>query len=449
MKLKLVVAMSVLGLISGPVLADPAAADASATAQPKHKHHHHHKARKVSHHDYKAMGALPVQPAPVMEAMPKVDAYEVTMDALSQNTGRGHAGPDWFNHILINGGMNVDAAWGNRAMGYMGEDTRRVSVNDMYLNATALVNDWTKAFASISYNSAYPASSVTTYVKKNGVYSNAYASNTLSMEQAYVTFGNFDCFPFFAQVGKQFQPFGRYDIHPIERTMAQVLTESLHTSAEVGFLTKIGLTGAAYVFDNSLVRSTEGHTQPVYGAMLGFDQPNDQLGYDLGVGYMSSMAGVNDVATAINSYETAIAGTTGSYQGTVGAITAYGDINTGPFSLGARYVTSLQTFAANTLSNQYKMMGNGAKPWAADVTAGYGFNAWTKNQNVYVGYQASNNAVNIALPRSRWIAGYGIDVLKSTNLGLEYGHDIDYGTTKGGTGLSTNTFDVRAAVKFG
>lgn len=455
----------------------------------------HHKPVKTIHHIQKAhivthADAAPIMPAPVvrpaqpikpvamqsaaplanaapevdeeettedaMEAIPRLDTYQVTMDTMSQNARRGHAGPDWFNHILINGGMNVDAAWGNRAMGYMGENPRRVSVNDAYLNATALVNNWTKAFTSLSFGDPYPAD-VTAVVKKLGAYSNAYTDNQLDLEQGYVTFGNFDCTPFFAQIGKQFQPFGKYQIHPIQRTMSQVLSESLQTSAEVGFVTKFGLSGFIYSFDNTLIRSTYGHTQPVAGFGLDLNQPSEDISYDIGIGYMTNMTGINDVAAAITNYQSATIAngtntipTAGTYQATVGAINVYADIGSGPFSIGGHYTSALSNFATTTLSNNFNNTdGSVAQPWALDLTANYAFSLWCKKHDVYLGYQASNNAVNIALPRNRWILGYEITVLKNANLGVQWSHDTDYSFGNGGTGITSNTLNARASVQFG
>lgn len=452
MKLKLLVVASMsLGLISCPVLA--------ATKQKHYKKVHH----TVSH-NYKGEGAMPMQPAPVVSTVPAVDPYALTMDAMTQNLGREvHAGPDWFQRIAVIGGANVDAAWGNRSMGYMGENPRRISLNDAYLNATALVNDWAKAFLSISFNNAYPANELNSPVNARypGIYSAAYSNSKLNLEQGYATFGNFNCSPFFFQVGKQFQDFGRYQIHPITRTLAQVMSESLQTSAKVGFLTQMGFHGSIWAFDNSLVRTGMGHTQTVYGASLGFDQPSDQLGYGLGVGYMSNIAGVNDVAYAITAYELFSNSTNpaGTYNATVGAINAYGDINSGPFSLGARYTTAIQNFNVNTLSNQYmNATGTGARPWAADITAAYGFNAWCHTQNIYLGYQVSNNAVNLFIPKNRWVLGYGVDVWKNANFGLEFLHNTSYSSGNGvpisqgvfgGSSSNNNEVHARAGVKFG
>lgn len=396
---------------------------------------------------------------PAMATVSQPNKQRATLDAMTQNSGRGHPRHSWYNRIFVNGGMNVDAAWGNRLLNYMGKNPSRLSVNDIYLNTTALVNDWTKVFSSISFNNAYPANLSATAldgIKKIGRYSYVYPTNTVSFEQAYVTFGNFDCSPFFAQIGKQYQPFGRYEIHPIERSMTQVLTESLQTSAEVGFVSKAGVSGAVYAFDNSLTRSNVGHTLPVYGAMLAIDQPSSDIGYDMGLGYMSNMAGVNDVASAITNYQTAsvASGTNtagiGTYQASIGAMSFYVDLNSGPITLGARYAASTSRFGTQTLSNNFiNADGSTARPWAIDLSAAYAFNAWTKPQNVYVGYQTSNNAVNLSLPKNRYLAGYSVDVLQNTSFGIQWDRDVDYSSGNGGTGLSSNTVSVRAAVKFG
>ncbi len=474
-KLKLVVAsmsaIGVLGLISSPALAATETTTQTTTdAQTQvHKHKHHKKAHKVSHvvavesNDYKGDYKGEMQPVPV----PVLDTYTTIYDSMSQNSGRSKPLPDWFNRIGISGGLAADAHWGNRSIGYMGENNSRLSLNDAYVNLNANVNDWTKAFLSASFSntSTVPAGALGAFIgggnngtisPKAGMYSDVYNNNRVTLEQGYVTLANYDVSPFFLQIGKQYTDFGRYQIHPIERTLTQVLSESLQTSIKLGFITRIGIHGQVYAFDNSMRRVTLAHTKTIYGAALGFDQPNEQLGYDVGVGYMSNIiGGVNDIAYAVGLVNGSNAGGafggSGTYIHPVGGIAVYADVNSGPFTLGARYTTAIQSFSPTDLSNQYakNVRYAGARPWAADITAGYGFTGWNRSQNVYLGYQTSNNAVNLMLPKNRWMAGYNVDVVKATNIGLELGHDTDYSSGNGGTGNSSNTIAARASVKFG
>lgn len=482
MKLKLVVAsMSFLGLVSCPVFAATTTTTDTTTTTTTTKHHkphhvrkHHHKV--VAHH---VVAAAPVsyksevlQPAPVDVCT--ISPNTMVMDGMTQSVGRSMpnpCNPGWFNRVAISGGVNVDFGhWGSRNTGYMGENFQRVSLNDAYINLAANINDWSKAFASVSYMNA------TTVADGLGVgeYSAAYANNiqdsgnnVIQLEQAYATLGNLDVLPVYLQVGKAFQDFGRYQIHPITRSMTQVLSETLATSANVGFIVPMGFHGSIYAFDDPVKKVGHNATTTNFGASLGYDLVNDQLGFDLGVGYLYNMVGVNDVAYAVQNFNL-----DSGYNNRVGAVAAYGDLNAGPFTLSARYTTALQRF--NVLDMPKDGLGNaivttsflsnvpvfsvvtvdpdatGAKPWAAGIQAGYGFEAFgCKSNNVYLGYQTSREAAGIDLPKNRWLLGYGIEWWKNTNFGMEWDHDAGYSTTQGGTGRNSNLVSLRAGVLFG
>lgn len=463
MKLKLVVAsMSVLGLISCQAFA----AATATTDQPKHKHHHH---VKKHHHAvevaaapaaYKDMGAMP-------EVCPINDPYTNMMDSMGQNIGRAKPTEDCHKLLSIAGGINFDAKWGNRSMGYQGENAQRVSLNDAYINLYGNVNDWAKAFASISYNDASPqynGDTLVNFARRNGQYSNVYPTGTLNLEQGYLLLSNFDQSPLFLKLGKFFQDNGRYVIHPITRSLTQSLTESLATAAQAGFVTRMGFHGDISAFDNplrersssTLATGVSGHRTTDYVAALGYDALSDQLSWGINASYIYNMVGVNDVAQAVSMVQgvgfNTITGS-GTYNDRVsaGALDAY--IASGPFSLVGDYVTAFQRFANNDIGNTITAPGTyssrGAKPTAGNLQAGYGFNAWGKNQNAYLGYQVTSDAAALFLPKNRWVVGYNVDMWKNTNLGLELDHDTDYNASHGGTGNSSNLINFRAAVKFG
>lgn len=507
MKLKLVVAsMSLLGLVNCPVFAEttttntttdnttataPAAEQATpapaATTTTKHhkrriKHHvvvtHH-----VVHHYAAPVAPAPInyknevlQPAPVDVCT--ISPNTMVMDGMTQSIGRSMpnpCNPGWFNRIQLSGGINVDFGhWGSRNTGYMGENFQRVSLNDAYINLAANINDWTKAFASVSYMNA------TTVADGLGIgeYSAAYANNiqdsgtnNLQLEQAYATLGNLDAFPIYFQVGKSFQDFGRYEIHPITRSMTQVLSETLATSASLGFIVPMGFHGSLFVFDdpvkkfknNTFFTNVRGTTTTNFGASLGYDLVNDQLGFDLGLGYLYNMIGVNDVAYSVQNFTL-----NNGYVHRVGAIAAYGDLNAGPFTLSARYTAALQHFNLFDLPRNgfadtafffnpftstvffFDDDSTGAKPWAGSLQAGYGFEAFgCKSNNVYLGYQTSGEAAGLNLPKTRWLAGYGIEWWKNTNFGIEWDHDKGYSTSQGGNGDNSNLVSLRAGILFG
>lgn len=450
MNLKLVVAsMSILGLVSCPVFA--------ATQSKSNMHHKHHK--MVKEVDYKGMGNL--VPAPevctISQSAMIVDRMtQSTPDVTSQGLGLGRSmpnpcNPGWFNRVQFTGGINVDMGkFGSRSGNFMGENYQRISLNDAYINVGAVINDWTKAFASISYNTA----TINDIDLGNllAEYSSAYSnnvtgvgSNALQLEQAYMTFSNFDMSPIFVQLGKQFQDFSRYEIHPITRSMTQVVSETLATSLKLGFIAS-GFNGSVYVFDDPLAKVGKSATTTNYGAALGYDAPSDQFGWDVGVAYLYNMVGVNDVAYIVNQYNAGA-----GYNKRVSVAAAYADVNVGPFVIGGRYTHALQRFnildlpknGTTTTSTQ------GAVPWAAGLQAAYGFEGWGRNQSVYLGYQTSRQAGGLLLPKYRWLAGYGVDMFgKNTNVGVEWDHDKAYSAGQGGNGNTYNLISLRAAVKF-
>ncbi|MDX1901522.1 MAG: LbtU family siderophore porin [Gammaproteobacteria bacterium] len=445
MKLKLVVAS-----MSAACLLSTAAFAADAPVKHKHhhakKHHHHMMAATAYKGDYK--GVMPV----VVETCPPTTQFANVLDTMDQNIGRARPTEDCNKLISFAGGLNFDAHWGNRNINYQGRNNQRLSLNDAYLNIFGNVNEWTKAFMSISYGD--PSDKDDGYVKPNGEYSNVYTANgenKLTLEQGFIRISNFDVYPVYLQLGKQYSDFGRYTIHPITRSMTQVLSETLRTSAVLGFVVPMGFHGDIYAFDNPIREANSadvavGHPHTNYGAAIGYDAPGDQLGWGVNVAYMYNMVGVNDVATVYTG--TGIASAVNAYKNRVSAIALDGTINSGPFSLIGDYVTALQRFFVSEIPARLGST-SGAKPWAGNLQAGYGFMAWSRNQNIYVGYQTSGDSVYFNLPKSRWLIGWNADVWKNTNMGLEVGHDTDYNQTDGGTGRTANTVAFRAAVKFG
>ncbi len=489
MKLKLVVAsMSVLGLVSCPVFAATTASTsnnttATTTTTTKHHHHRHHHKMMKHHVRHETAVVNQDQTQPMEAGAPGVPAnyaaanYKgeiapevctisqstLILDETTQSIGRAMpnaCNPGWYNRIQVSGGANLDLLkFGNRNNYYQGENVNRFSLNDVYLNVAANVSDWTKAFASLSYSSTtsdggFSNFSGFTFPTHTYGYSNVYSDYRLNLEQAYATVGNFDVSPFYLQFGKQFQDFSRYEIHPITRSMTQVLSEALRTSVKVGFILPMGLNGDIYAYDDPIEKVGQTKTTTNYGASLGYEQPSDQLGWDVGVGWLYNMMGAGDVAHAVNNF------TGGGYNRRADAVAVYGDVNSGPFAFGVRWTGAVSRFNPNDLPDHgtadlidvdvVNPAARGAEPWAVGADAGYSFEAFgCRNNNVYIGYQHSHESSGIGLPENRWLAGYDIDVFKNTNFGVEWDHDDAYSRSKGGSGNNTNLWSLRGAVKFG
>lgn len=207
--------------------------------------------------------------AQIIEA-PTVSLFDLIYTQMSQNTGRGTKGSaDWFSRIRFGGGLNFDAHTGNRSMGYNGENVQGLSLNDAYLNANANINDWTKVFLSVNYNNASPQNGI-----REGMYDSASRPYRLNLNQGYITLANFHVWPVFLQLGKQYTDYGRYTLFPITRSLTQVMTESLQTSAKLGFIAPVfgdmGFNGQVYAFDPSLTQTGLSHKKNRLWSSIGF-----------------------------------------------------------------------------------------------------------------------------------------------------------------------------------
>lgn len=460
MKLKLVVSsMIVSGLISSPLFAET---------------------KETPTGGYK--GEIFAMPCP------KVTIYSPMMDAMSQNVHRAKSTVDCDKPLQFAGGINFDTQLGNLNQGFMGENNNRFTLNDAYINATGNVNRWVSAFVEVSYNNINNTALnsanfgeftlISNQATLPGLYSAGYTLDGLDLQQGYITLGNPALFPLFLKVGKQFQDFGRYTIHPMTRSMTQVMTETLQTSAELSFISlwnSANLHGSFFTFQNQISEIDESnvgtsillpppgkiatnHGNTNFGAQLGIGQVSAQLGWDIGVGYINDMMGVNDIAYAAAFLKSSSTIDDGEpvnvdqsyYWKRVSGLTAYGTINSGPFSLSAHYVTTLQHFDPFDFTTDMSFISeDGPQPWAADMQVAYAFNAWERAQNIYIGYQQSGDAVELFLPEHRWVAGYGMDVLKNTNIGVEYSNDQGYSISDGGNNENTNRVALRVGVMFG
>jgi hypothetical protein len=387
---------------------------------------------------------------------------EMILESATQNEGRALPNPcepGWYNRIRMSGGINLDMGkWGNRDSNFEGVNYKRISINDAYLNVDASVTNWINAFTSLSYSDpSFNHDFVVGYYTPHywtHSYSNVYKVDHLSLEQGYVTVGDFEQNPFYLQFGKEFLDFGRYEIHPITASMTQVMSETLNTTLKVGAILPSGFNASIYAFSDTLRRDHAGGKTPYnYGFSAGYDQTGETLGWNVGGGYLHNIIAANDITRAVEMYSLH-----DYYHRRVGGIALYGDVNTGAFNLSARWVSTIQRFSEHDLpqdgiadlsfTSAVLPGATGAKPWAASINGGYNFTVYNRDNNIYVGYQTSREAAGIGLPKYRYLAGWDVEVWRSSHFGIEWDHDRQYQRSQGGLNKTTNLFSLRAGVQF-
>ncbi|MCD8524826.1 MAG: LbtU family siderophore porin [Gammaproteobacteria bacterium] len=303
------------------------------------------------------------QEAPQSETL---SFYQSTLQHLNQSFDHAdvdlHASDEWAKYVDITGGFYVDAKAGDQTYNAQGENTHRLSVTDAYLKVSATPNSWTRLTAVSNYSGASTSYGANPDKPEE-------TDNTVYIDQIYATFGDEARSPVFAQVGKQYLPFGQYNVYPVVKPLGQVLTQTNATDAQVGFIVPEGLYGTAYVFQNPVSSDGLDETMPYNGGVaLGFKKNYSGLDVDLGMSYINNMSAVDAIANYIEQ-ETVNEG----YGSSVSALAPYASFQQGPFGFIIDYVSALSTFDQSTLPYDLNSK-NGAKPSALDAQASYAFN---------------------------------------------------------------------------
>lgn len=344
------------------------------------------------------------------------------------NTVADHSG--WADRISVGGVLAADATYTNRNItgANLEQTTTGFAVNDAYLYADARANDWTTAHLSINYD------------QNDGV-------NRLRADEAYITLSNFASQPWYVRAGREYLPYGQYDVHTITRSITQQLTEDNQIAGTVGYMHSSGLNLSGTVFKGNLRNTATDSKFNNWTAHLGYANEFNNVSFNAGVDYMANVADVDDL-------DTYVSGTT--YAKRVGGVAAYVTANSGPFDGTVRF-TGTRRFHVDDLASS-KDATRGAKIRGWDVEAGYSFNAMNYDSRVSLGYQASRDAGNvhpaagtagIYVPKSRIIGDLTVGVWENTDLTLEVLRNKDYKVGQGnGTGRKQTAGTLRLSVKF-
>lgn len=378
-------------------------------------------------------------------------------------------GASWWNRIKISGILNVDAGYATSRMGTSDVDTgagvssfatldsfqdgdySNIDLASSEIDVDAQVNSFTRAHVSFAERDDND--------RQDDL--NSDDQDMSLLDEAYVTFGDLTKSPLMATAGRQYVPFGFYKRHQITPTVVADLSETQATAAKVGFVAG-GLVGSAYVFNglnerNSSASPTSNHSETIGngGLDLNYVKNNQNLGYNVGAGYLYNMADVDLISDLITARGNPGAGGANSdnegYYDQVDAASAHARMNMGPFGAEVDYVTALGHFDTNDVP--WGQAGNktGAKPSAVNTEMDYNFKTMGHDSTALVSYQHTSEAVALGEPLNRYLVGYNIGILKNTDLKFQYKHDQNYSHSDGavsGAGGQSDEVDARVAVRF-
>ena len=347
------------------------------------------------------------------------------LEQMNQVSSFHYANPkvDWTKYVTMHGGAFVDGHWGSLDEAKAGVDSNRESVTNSYLAAEIDPTDWVKINGVLNYSNAS-----STYVAGQDTGTN--------IDQAYGTIGNLNKFPVYLEGGKQYLPFGSYDLYPITKSFTQLLSETNDTDAQVGFALSQGIYGDLYTFEGPTKDSSD-QTDDTVGVTLGFKHDiNSKVHMNLEVGFIDNFQEVGLVADYLADNNS------GQFGDRVNAYSVHGDLNAGPIEFVGSFIT------ASSDTSDIQNNGENMKPSAHDYTLNYNFMAKGIGNQVFVGYEESADSNELDLPEYRYELGYNVHPLKNTVFGLELTKDTNYDSSDGGDGEDYYTIGLRAGLQF-
>lgn len=264
-------------------------------------------------------------------------------------------------------------------------------------------------------------------------------NSAFNLNMGFVNIGNLDKTPLYFTAGQLYVPFGRYSSSMISAPLTMVLARTKTRPFIFGYKSQgvsgPFLAGYGYRSDTTLGRSGVG------GANLGYMLKHGDDISEFGVGYISS---INDAGGMQNTGSPA--GTTFGGFGSLlngselvrktQALNAHANLSYGAVVFAAEWVGAIESFRQQDLS----FNGRGARPQAGQLELGYTFRSFDRPSSVGAGYQWSNDALALNLPKQRVSAVYNISIWKDTVESIEYRHDIDYGIYDFANGASAPGF---------
>ncbi|MCD6186195.1 MAG: LbtU family siderophore porin, partial [Deltaproteobacteria bacterium] len=186
---------------------------------------------------------------------------------------------DFLERINISGLIEVEGYTASRGSGLNGNrDSSDITLATVELELDAKINEWASGHLLFLYEDD--------------------DTEDFTVDEAIITIGNTEKFPLYLSAGKMYVPFGNFESNMIQDPLTLELGETRESAAQIGFELE-GFYGSVYTF-NGDVSEGDRNSNKVdnYGANLGFAFEQDQLNFDIGVGYINDITD-SDVLTDV------------------------------------------------------------------------------------------------------------------------------------------------------
>lgn len=401
------------------------------------------------------LGGVPVMTSPYIGIHSAFDGSDLLINAPSVNLDvrllrqtqalqdkLANDGAPLPQHPFVELSGKLEAqAWVNKL--YPGRTVGDIDLSTTSLEVLAQVNPWIRGFMQLGYDNSRVAPVRT-------------SNSRFFLQQGFITIGDFSRSHFYSSFGQLFVPFGQYSSFMLTPTLAQLLGQTLQRAIVIGYNKNPGPFGAIYVFHGD-IRHSSG-TQS--GINLGYQATSGKLTATGAIGFISSLAnaggfqgvGAPPIAVPANIPFNGFGQSfiTERLRHDVPGFDANAQLSYGHFNLIGEYVTATRGFdpldltfnslpgnlcpsCSTNLGQLEPLNPNGpnfirhsAKPQAGHIEAIYTFRIHDRPGNFGFGYDWTQQALALFLPKERWYGVFNISLWRDTVESVEFRHDINY-----------------------
>lgn len=262
------------------------------------------------------------------------------------------------------------------------------------------------------------------------------------LDEANITLGKTEEFPFFLTAGKLYVPFGDFSTNMIQDPLTQTLGEINPKGVIIGYEGN-GITATVFSYNgmNENEDTTDDDNDSIngFGASLAYSYEEEDKGFNAGIAWVNNIAD----STTITEYVEDTAGWK-SISDQVGGI----NLNIGgkyqAFSAIAEYTAALDSFTVAEVPYGTE----GAEPKALNTELAYTTSIANKETVFAIGYQKSWEAYALDLPEERYITTAAMNIFDGTTVMLEYYIDEFYDEDLDATKDSGYGFTTRLKYEF-
>jgi outer membrane murein-binding lipoprotein Lpp len=347
------------------------------------------------------------------------------------------------SHLLLSGNIEGQAKYmqfgqqgGNGGTGNNGSSSN-INLSSAELDGFLLTpSPWVSGFFSFTYEDG-----------ANRTISNSRVLNSnLSLNTAFITFGDFERSSYYSSLGQMFVPFGTYSSVFISAPLTKKLARTKARAWLVGYQgqEESALYTSAYAFSGDTHASATSRVNNG-GINFGyrFDMAKPDLNGDIGIGWIGNIADSSSMQYTgaqpqFNGFGGPLPFGNEKMVHRVPAFDVHGKISYREhLDFIAEYVGATSAFSPNDLT----FNAHGAKPWAVNTEAAYTFSAFNFPTSVGIGYGQAKEALALGLPERRIGAVINTSFWHNTIQSLEFRHDINYSssTVASGSNVPTQT----------